>query len=66
MMRLASDVKRSGTDGFEKEQFLETVRKNYLSLPSLLKENIKIVSGAGTPDEVYARVKEEVFSFLKI
>jgi len=46
---------------FEKKQFLEKVRENYLKMPDIFKdENIVIINGKGEKEEVFKKIKEKV------
>ena len=63
--RMNKDKKRTAIDGFEKEQFLEKVRENYLKLKELLGEEIIIINANSPIEIVYNQVKNSVLELLK-
>ncbi len=65
MKRMQKDAQRRQLFEFEQEAFLGKVRENFLKLPGALKENIVIVDGNKSPDEVYAAVKQEAMRVLQ-
>ena len=44
---------------FEKLEFMKKIRANFLKLPSLLKDNIKIINSNKTLNEVFEDIKKE-------
>ena len=44
---------------FEKLEFMKKIRANFLKLPSLLKDNIKIINSNKTLGEVFEDIKKE-------
>src|SRR3989344_2991635 len=44
---------------FEKLEFMKKIRENFLKLPSLLKDNIKIINSNKTLGEVFEDIKKE-------
>ncbi len=58
--------RRSPTDLFEKKEFLEKVRKNYLDLKQLLSShNIFYLDASKKPQEVQKQAEEIISNFLK-
>jgi dTMP kinase len=45
---------------FEELEFMKKVRGNFLKLPQLLEDNIKIIDSSGTLDEVFNSIKIEI------
>jgi len=65
MKRLADDEGREYKEVFEKLEFQEQLRKNFLALPGQLpQENIVVIDGSRSFDEVFASVKKEVDKLL--
>jgi dTMP kinase len=59
MKRISKNT--TSRDIFEKKQFLEKVRENYLKMPDIFKdENIVIINGKGEKEEVFKKIKEKV------
>jgi len=59
MKRISKNT--TSRDVFEKKQFLEKVRENYLKMPDIFKdENIVIINGKGEKEEVFKKIKEKV------
>jgi dTMP kinase len=59
MKRISKNT--SSKEVFEKKQFLEKVRENYLKMPDIFKdENIVIINGKGEKEEVFKKIKEKV------
>ncbi len=58
-------LKRIGRDSrklekFEKLEFMEKVRRNFLGLKDYLKDNIKIIDANRDIDEVFSEIKKEI------
>jgi len=63
----AAEVTGKEYDRFEKEKksFLEKLRQGYLDLPKLLPdENIKIIDGTSSKEEIFQNIKYEVNKIL--
>ncbi|MBW2980267.1 dTMP kinase [Candidatus Woesearchaeota archaeon] len=50
----------NGKEKFEQLGFMEKLRMNFLSLPKILDENIKIIDASKTIGEVFEQIKKEV------
>ena len=57
---LARIAKRGAKEKFEKIEFMENVRHNFSKLKELLQDNIKIIDAAGSIEEVFRDIKEEL------
>lgn len=58
--RIGGDTSRAVVEIFEKEEFMQQLRKNYRALPKRLPdEPLKIVSGIGSVQEVFARIRKK-------
>jgi len=49
---------------FEKLEFMKKIRKNFLKLPGLLKDNIKIINSNKTLGEVFEDIRKEADKML--
>ena len=49
---------------FEQLEFMEKIRENFLKLPKLLKDNIKIIDSNKSLNEVFKDVKEKIDELL--
>ena len=49
---------------FEQLEFMKRIRENFLKLPKLLKDNIKIVDSTRTLNEVFEDIKKEIDKIL--
>ncbi|MBI2651702.1 dTMP kinase [Candidatus Woesearchaeota archaeon] len=45
---------------FEQLEFMKVLRKKFLGLPSILKDNIKVVNASKSQKDVFEEIKEEV------
>ena len=45
---------------FEQLEFMKKIRKNFLRLPKLLQDNIKIIDSSGSLNDVFIAIKKEV------
>ncbi len=50
---------------FERLEFMKKIRQNFLNLPSLLKDNIKIMDSSKTLQEVFEDIKKEINKILE-
>lgn len=65
MGRLARDSGREYKEVFEKLEFQEKLRKNYLNLPKQLPgERIVVIDGSGSAAEVFDSIRKEVDKVL--
>lgn len=56
--RITNDARRARLEKFEQQQFLETVRQNFLRLPQLLpEENIQIIDASLPKEGVFEQVQ---------
>lgn len=63
--RLARDAGREYKEVFEKLDFQEKLRRNFLALPGQLpKERIVVIDGTGTVQEVFEAIRAEVDKVL--
>ena len=53
-------IKDRQKEKFEQLKFMKEIRKNFLWLPKLLKDNIKIIDSRGSLNEVFENVKREI------
>ena len=53
-----------GKEKFEQLGFMEKLRMNFLSLPKMLDENIRIIDASKTIEEVFEQIKKEVDKLL--
>ena len=60
LKRIASRKKEK----FEQLEFMEKIRKNFLKLPKLMKDNIKIIDSNKSLNDVFKGVKEKVDELL--
>ena len=51
---------------FEQFDFMKKIRENFLKLPKLLTDNIKIIDASKNLKEVFEEIREEVDKMLKI
>ena len=59
--RIENDPQRNSFDKFEKKEFLEKVRMNFMSLRHWLpKENIRFIDASGSREDVFMKAKREV------
>ena len=64
--RIKSDSKRKGLDSFERKDFLEKVRKGFLSLKEIFpKENIEFIDSSKEISKVKRMVCEKLWTELK-
>ncbi len=49
---------------FEQLEFMRKIRKNFLSLPKLLEDNIKIINASKPLNDVFAAIKKEIDNIL--
>ena len=54
----------NGNEKFEQLGFMEKLRMNFLSLPKILDENIKVIDASKTIEEVFEQIKSEVDKLL--
>src|SRR3989344_291977 len=52
-------IKDREKEKFEKLEFMKKIRDNFLKLPNLLKDNIKIINSNKTLNEVFEDVRKE-------
>jgi thymidylate kinase len=45
---------------FEQLEFMQKIRANFLKLPKLLKDNIKMIDSSKSLNEVFENIKKEV------
>jgi len=57
-------IKYREKEKFEQIGFMKKLRKNFLKLPSLLSDNIKIVDASKSLHEVFEEIKKEVDKLL--
>jgi len=57
-------IKHRKKEKFEKLEFMKKIRKNFLMMPRLVKDNIKIIDSNKTPDKVFDSIKKEVDKVL--
>lgn len=57
-------IENRAKEKFEQLEFMEKIRKNFLKLPKLLKDNIKIIDSNKGLNEVFSDVKKEVDGIL--
>jgi dTMP kinase len=57
-------IKYREKEKFEKLEFMNDLRKNFLELPKLLEDNIKIIDASKDISEVFETVKKEVDKVL--
>lgn len=55
---------RNETEKFEKLEFMEKLRNNFLNLKNILDDNIKIIDASGTMDEEFEQIKKEINKIL--
>lgn len=55
---------RKTREKFEKQEFMETLRKNFLSLREFLKDNIVVIDASKDIDFVFEQLKEEIDKIL--
>jgi dTMP kinase len=54
----------NGNEKFEQLGFMEKLRMNFLSLPKMLDENIKIIDASKSIKDVFEQIKKEVDNLL--
>lgn len=54
------DKRGNGKEKFEQKGFMEKLRMNFLSLPKMLDENIKVIDASKSIKEVFEQIKKEV------
>lgn len=65
LARIAQDASRSHLEVFERKNFQEKLRQNFLALPNILpNENIVIIDGNRPIAEVFESVKQEIGKIL--
>lgn len=57
-------IKYRKKEKFEQFNFMKRIRKNFLKMPKLLDNNIKIIDSSKTLNEVFEEVREEVDKVL--
>lgn len=57
-------IKHREKEKFEQLEFMRKVRKNFLKLPKLLKDNIRIIDSAKSLNQVFEKVRKEVDKIL--
>lgn len=57
-------IKHRQKEKFEQIEFMEKIRANFLKLPRLLKDNIKIINSSKSLNEVFANIKKEIDKIL--
>ena len=53
-------IKGRRKEKFERVDFMNELRKKFLDLPGLLKENIKIIDASRDKDKVFEKIKKEI------
>ena len=49
---------------FEQLEFMEKIRENFLKLPNMLKDNIKIMDSSKTLENLFSDIKKEIDKIL--
>ncbi|MFC1705020.1 dTMP kinase [Nanoarchaeota archaeon] len=59
-------IKKRGNanEKFEQKGFMEKLRMNFLSLPKMLDENIKVIDASKSINEVFEQIKKEIDEIL--
>lgn len=57
-------IKHREKEKFEKLEFMKELRKRFLELPELLKDNIKIIDASKDKEDVFNDIKKEVDKLL--
>ncbi|MBI4143439.1 dTMP kinase [Candidatus Woesearchaeota archaeon] len=57
-------IRHRQKEKFEQLNFMKEIRKNFLKMPKLLKDNIKIINSSKSLNEVFGSVKKEVDKVL--
>ncbi len=55
---------RGAKEKFEKKEFMEKVRRNFIELKELLPDNINIIDATGSIEEVFQAIKKELDAIL--
>jgi len=65
LRRLVTAGRKADRLEAEGSEFLETVRRGYLTLARQFPERVAVIEALGPPDEVFVRVKNKVEAFLE-
>lgn len=57
-------IEQRQKEKFEQLEFMSKIRQNFLKLPKLLKDNIKIIDSKGGLNEVFENIRKEVDEIL--
>ena len=57
-------IKHRKKEKFEQFNFMKNIRKNFLKLPKLLEDNIKIIDSSKTLNEVFEDVRKDVSRYV--
>jgi dTMP kinase len=65
--RIADRYSKEGKEQtvFEKQEVMEKTRQRFLLVNRHINDNIKIVDGSGTKDEIFEKIKKEVINVLR-
>ena len=57
-------IKHRKKEKFEQFNFMKIIRKNFLKLPKLLEDNIKIIDSSKTLNEVFEEVRKDISRYV--
>jgi dTMP kinase len=65
--RIADRYSKEGKEQtvFEKQDIMEKTRQKFLLINRHINDNIKIIDGSGTKDEIFDKIKKEVMNVLR-
>lgn len=58
-------IKTRKKEKFEKPEFMKKLRKKFLEMPKLLKDNIKVIDASKGREEVFEDIKEEIDGIIQ-